>query len=142
MAVRDIRFRAWNGEKMVQIGLMGLHTENNSNPSIYIDMPDTDQVPKYSDCPVMQFTGLIDKAGVEIYENDIVYLIEQGVIATVEWIPTSFLLMPREDASLDEQDKVIEAQEDFHYTSGVNLKTGRLQSFKVIGNMYQDKDLL
>ena len=42
MAVRDIRFRAWNGEKMVQIGLMELHRENNSNPSIYIDMPDTE----------------------------------------------------------------------------------------------------
>jgi len=64
---REIRFRVWNGEQMVSpdyIDRDGIaHWKENSIPETSADL--------------MQFTGLKDKNGKEIYEGDIV---QRGVI--------------------------------------------------------------
>ena len=58
MENREIKFRAWNGEKMISPDyLIGL--EGNTSA----ELP--------SDLTLMQFTGLTDKNGKEIYEGDI-----------------------------------------------------------------------
>lgn len=60
--MRTIKFRAWNGEQMVSpdyIDRKGIaHWKENSIPT--------------SSEKVMQFTGLLDKNGKEIYEGDII----------------------------------------------------------------------
>lgn len=61
--MREIKFRCWNAhssvmhnwEEMVSKGKINLLSE---------------QKPSY---PVMQFTGLIDKNGIEIYDGDILF---------------------------------------------------------------------
>lgn len=58
--MREIKFRAWDKEKneiTTTICIGGLHIPYNSNPNNYI---------------LMQYTGLKDKNGKEIYEGDIV----------------------------------------------------------------------
>lgn len=56
---REIKFRAWDGKRMTTSGIM----YNNSTGCI--------ERPKVQSFYIMQFTGLHDKNGKEIYEGDI-----------------------------------------------------------------------
>lgn len=80
---REIKFRAWNGEQMISpdyIDREGVaHWKENSIP----EMASGDKV--------MQYTGLRDKHGKEIYEGDVVRfcLVETFVVEWEHSQPTS-----------------------------------------------------
>lgn len=129
--MRPIKFRAWDKHKKELI------------PSVTVLAPVYNQSDRYSgheiyisqsgDYEIMQFTGLKDKAGVEVYEGDILKLCEEDwsdyadLIQKVEWIPrwASFDLNPGTDG---EYSSIIEIQEN--------------GSFEVIGNIHQHPELL
>lgn len=108
--MREIKFRAWDGRNMHKVCRLGMHGYSTDlwSPSI---VPDTRTTAKLT---FMQFTGLHDKNGNEIYEGDIFGWMG-GYIEKVFW-----------------DDEI----------SGWNIDKSASQTGEVIGNIYDNPELL
>lgn len=107
---RDLRFRAWDGKNMV----LG-----------FFNMPPQDEITQSWD--YMQFTGLLDKNGKEIYEGDWCRFTHRGEAfqtkqGVVEFYNTGFR------AVVDDKDDA--------------LTLDRYYEIEVIGNIYENKELM
>lgn len=70
--MRELKFRAWTGASMVNVGIgySGNAISYGSKPIEWVDNKEQ--------WPVMQFTGLKDILGFNLYEKDVVYLAGYG----------------------------------------------------------------
>lgn len=87
--MREIKFRAWNKnlKKMYKIGQITLEKGTwNYEPDNreYIGM----SIPYQPSFVLMQYTGLKDKNGREIYEGDIVTCGDKNIKYLIEWQDT------------------------------------------------------
>lgn len=145
--MREIKFRAWDGDRMLPVNniLFNKTAESVSTyglePAIIIEASED----KYGervrltgadiDTPLMQYIGLKDRNGVEIYEGDVVELKNypdrsaaehmQG-IGAVEFSPAL--------------DLAYEAVKSNGNT--MMLTWGGTESIEVIGNIYENHELL
>jgi len=122
--MREIKFRAWNKKER----------KMHYNPLLVVNFsgkilsPANDIHCGYLECPdleLMQFTGLKDKNGNEIYEGDIVFyegiqsLNEEDITSPIEWGKWCY---------------VISNHKAFDIISA--------RSFELIGNIYENPELL
>ena len=121
---REIKFRAWHKDlkKMFKIGQITLEkgTWNfEPNDRDFIGM----SIPSQPSFVLMQYTGLHDKNGKEIYEGDIVKTFNDE-ICIVEYNHNEFGL------------KVIDKSKPYGWVDFVEYK------IEVIGNKFDNPDLL
>lgn len=106
--MREIKFRAWDKENKKIVDVIDFSCMN---------YPD-----KYE---VMQYTGLLDKNGKEIYEGDVVN-IDRNIVNEVG----------------DESSETIEGVEIKWNYEQLQQLTYDIEGIKVIGNIYENPDLL
>lgn len=111
--MRDIKFRAWDGIRMTTSGIQFSAT--------------TGLLTMIKDMPLMQYTGLLDKNGKEIYEGDILSNKDTDGNMVVNWCPISA------GFCLDKKGWMF----SHYFKEAVDAN-----QCEVIGNIYEDLELL
>jgi uncharacterized phage protein (TIGR01671 family) len=113
--MREIKFRAWDklNEEMATVDCF-------DNNHVGIKLKRGYATAPRKDCVLMQYTGLKDKNGKEIYEGDIVFETGNGK-RTIKWI--------KEIAG-------------FGFRSKTGITPLYNNFFEVIGNIYENPNLL
>jgi uncharacterized phage protein (TIGR01671 family) len=112
---REIKFRAWDGKKMLPpFDLIDMYVHQN------FGMDSNDDFQKLQSLQLMQYTGLKDKNGKEIYEGDVVGYGKEKAPHEVRWDDVHGMWMWRTFK--------------FSHTA--------LDKLEVIGNIYENPELL
>ena len=139
MTSRELKFRVWDGLKnrmSKDVPVFCPIVQWNDGD---IDMPTDFAISKNERFTFLQYTGLTDKSGKEIYEGDILNGRNQ-VLKIVYWCPK------RAAFCESEQFKPVPAKHSFaklydKFRTVFN-KDGQLINHEVIGNIYENPDLM
>lgn len=121
--MREIKFRAWSLREQCWEGAFSSHKNG------YFRNGDTEPIWQSSEDAgviVMQFTGLLDKNGKEVYEGDIVQLRLGNDVLEVRWSVLGFRFFNLR-------------RQDWQLMWAADIDKKRLE---VIGNIYQHSYLL
>lgn len=128
MKQRTIKFRAWDGKGMREVrSLHNIHSQVNIHADLCHNKNDPYPpavIEAVYDLVLMQYTGLKDKNGKEIYEGDIVEstILGKKFRGEVHWETMCYRVK----------------EDDLDVTLGHDKEATR----KVIGNIYENPDLI
>jgi len=133
---REIKFKVWikHGKRMVDVNMEYVTRLFYSNREDYI---------------LLQFTGLYDKNGNEIYDGDIVEHEFKGekIVKQVEWVGGAYIKESTDDQRDDDYDGNY-GQHFYHITGFLlkDIKAGKLSPFwlqcEIIGNKFENPELI
>lgn len=120
--MREIKFRVWNKQvkKLFYLDRHGLLEDSLEQVLFATNIIEADEEAG-SNFELMQFTGLKDKNGREIYEGDILQWCDTSTVKT-KW--------------------TVEATDGGWYPFIEQMLTDRPDRFEVIGNIYENPGLL
>lgn len=141
---RPLKFRVWNGAEMVYdvtVGKFGVFYVNPTNNGL--DPNDSASITpfttKYHEgTPVMQFTGLLDKNGKEIYEGDILNG-RNGIKKIVEFDKKRAAFVYIEQFSEPHR---VSFDQMYNKFKSVFYKDGKLPNHEVIGHIYSSEPIV
>jgi uncharacterized phage protein (TIGR01671 family) len=139
--MREIKFRAWNTIDSEWIDTFTIHNKVQQGSALINGLPTQFN---YKSVKIMQFTGLKDKNGVEIYEGDIVKFHWRGFNGS-ETDNDSIGKVIYEDRGCMFLFKVKSIQSNSGYNTFSVFDTSHYEvdpCIEVIGNIYEDKHLL
>lgn len=118
---REIKFRAWYNNELTYFNLFNIRSDG------YLRSMDIED-----GRPIMQYTGLKDSEGREIYEGDILHTTTDDlkIIGVVEWMQEYCAF-----GITDKDGKHV-------FNEGYLMPTNDLKNTKVIGTIYENKELL
>lgn len=148
---REIKFRAWNGMEMeydVVVGLFGAFYVNPGAKGDGLDPNDAASLTPFNtlyskQTPIMQFTGLKDKNGKEIYEGDIVRFLWNPVFNEPSAMPEFEYTRPvsyYEKWGCFVMTIFSTKGENQHVAVGSPTEAGG--EIEVVGNIYENPELL
>lgn len=137
--MREIKFRAWDGKEIWKV--TGVQFANNSDfVNLYGTEPEWIATGIYEDktskrlmfmsspdCELMQYTGVKDKNGMDVYECDILQFIPSIVIGAVTYSTqlAGYILKGGGENSKD-----------------MRLNSSAFAECEVIGNVYENPELI
>jgi len=126
----EIKFRVFTKEDGL-CDVIEIDFDNKNVEYILNDFDDSASV-KFNKCKLLQYTGLKDKNGVEIYEGDIVRIF--GLNRTVEVF--------FKKGSFGYLGTISESFVSFSENYNFNFLENKSNKIEVIGNIYENKELL
>jgi uncharacterized phage protein (TIGR01671 family) len=115
--MRPIKFRAWHKKQKRMVSVFHLHQSSEGIFEVYESINGVEGIYGINEIELMQYTGLHDKNGKEIYEGDI-----------VRWANENWTIIFREDryGAYRKNEMLIDWWEEF----------------EVIGNIYENPELI
>jgi uncharacterized phage protein (TIGR01671 family) len=139
---REFRFRVWDGKYMLYPNKDSEIAFAGDEPVMNVWSQGGEHLYKVEIKELMQYSGIKDREGVEIFEGDICQihyyhsLEVPSVIGVVEWIKTGFSI--RAVKNIDE--KALTGIYSLDFRSGGNF--GDTPAVEVIGNIYENPEIL
>ena len=121
--MREIKFRAWDIKKCMWVNDFFITLEGDILCSDYLDLNLNDEL------ELMQYTGLKDKNGIEIYEDDILQTVFEGKrmsIFVLEWDLFGLHYYKKR------------LSDNSRYPAGLDMTMDK----EIIGNIYDNPELL
>ena len=127
---REIKFRAWIKSQKKIINVYGFSRDNISETSN--DSPCLNEnIFNFNDCELMQYTGLKDIEGTEIYEGDIVLRNETGCEGSYN---AKYKVIYKKNSFC------LEVLQSYIFKKGTVLCV--MEECDVVGNIYENPELL